>query len=102
MPRSPAHADAVGDGCANVVSVVQLELGKARANVGLTNENVQPGVCIDVVSVRMEEDRLLADADDFEDDSVSVRMACGEFGNEIEIPPIAVPSFRSVAVPGGE
>jgi len=97
----PAHAYAEYDGRSNVVRVVQLELGKARANVGLANENVQPRICVDVVPVRMEEDRLLADADNFEDDPVSVSSARREFWNEIEISPIAVSFDAEAQEPNG-
>src|SRR5258708_40573 len=87
----PAHPDAEDDGCPNVVSVVQLEFGKARANVGLAHEDVQPGVCIDVVPVRMEEDRLLAYAHNLKIQPVSVWIARREFRYEIEISPVAIP-----------
>jgi hypothetical protein len=75
---------------ANIVSVVQQKLRKARANIGLAHVDVQPGIFIDAVAVGVQKNWLLAGADYFEHEPVSVRTARGELRDNVENASVAV------------
>src|SRR4051794_8806119 len=80
----PAIADAQRYRCSNLVGMVQLELGEPCSNVGLSHEDPQTRVLIEVIAVGVEENWQVADAQDFECQRIAMWISAGEFGQNVK------------------
>jgi len=73
--------------------MIQLELGEAGSNFGLTDKDSKVGLLIEIVAIRVQEDWTVADTEDFEGKCVSVGISGSKFRKNVEVTAVAVAQY---------
>ena len=72
VPGEAAVSDAEGDGGSDFVEIAQLELGKPRSNIGLSHKYSKARVLIEVIAIGVQQNWLIAIAENFECQRISM------------------------------